>query len=355
MTETIHFSDLEPTIEPPLIVLKIPEINAIFTHSNVLVGWHMKLNRTRTNPIDYIIANKPKTLFVWQYSSMRIRYGLDHDVSKKEYSEHTRDNIEKFFRYLPNSRIIFCCNNEESLNSVPTEHGDRVSGIVCNHNATVDRNRFTLADKMIKHRKHDSIYIARICEQKRHYLTEHLNNIALLTGGSATFKGFDEAYKTICSNLSDKDFLFVNEYVPEGKVLEILHNSKIGLCLSENEGAMFSSVEYLLCGLPIVSTKSKGGRDVFFTDKNCIIAEDTPESVSECVQHWLNNYPDWKQRNQIRKQAIAMQKKHTKALKDKLKEISPTNIDIDALYEKAYINKMSRGTLLPYIRLPSMR
>ena len=45
MTETIHFSDLEPTIEPPLIVLKIPEINAIFTHSNVLVGWHMKLNR----------------------------------------------------------------------------------------------------------------------------------------------------------------------------------------------------------------------------------------------------------------------------------------------------------------------
>lgn len=352
MNEIVHFSDLEPTIEPPLPVLKIPEINAVFAHSNVLIGWHYKLKRTSRNTIDYIIANKTKTLFLWQYSSMRIRYGLDYDVAKKEYSEKTRYNIEKFFRYLPNSRIIICCNNEESLNSVPTEYGDRVSGIVCNHNATLDRNRFTLAEKMIKHRKHDSVYIARVCEQKRHYLAGHLNNIALITGGATHFRGFDEAYKTICSNLSDKEFLFVHQFVREDKVIEILHNSKIGLCLSAHEGAMYSSTEYLLCGLPIVSTKSKGGRDAFFTDKNCIIAEDTPESVSECVQHWLNNYPDWKQRNQIRKQAIAMQKKHTKALKDKLKEISPTNIDIDALYEKAYINKMSRGTLLPYIRLP---
>ena len=45
--------------------------------------------------------------------------------------------------------------------------------------------------------------------------------------------------------------------------------------MSSQEGAMYSSVEYLLCGLPIVSTKSTGGHDVFFTDTNCIIAEDS--------------------------------------------------------------------------------
>ena len=53
---------------------------------------------------------------------------------------------------------------------------------------------FTLTNKMIEHRKYDSIYVARICRQKRHYLAKHLNKIALVTGGQNTF-GFDEMYK----------------------------------------------------------------------------------------------------------------------------------------------------------------
>ena len=43
-----------------------------------------------------------------------------------------------------------------------------------------------------------------------------------------------------------------------------LNRSRTGLCLSEREGAMFASIEYLLCGLPIVTTPSIGGRHVFF-------------------------------------------------------------------------------------------
>ena len=345
MTETVHFSDLEPKLESGLPVFKIPEINAIFTHSNVLIGWDYKLGRTPKNTIDYIIANKTKTLFLWQYSAMMIRNDLDYSISKKKYGKLTKHNITKFLKYLPNSRIIICCNNEESLNSVPTEYGDRVSGIVCNHNATIDRNKFTLGDRAVWYRNWDSVYIARVCAQKRHYLAGHLNNIALITGGATHFNGFDEAYKTICSNLSDKNFLFSHKNTG---VAKILNDSKVGLCLSEHEGAMYSSTEYLLCGLPIVSTKSKGGRDAFFTDKNCIIAEDTPESVFECVQHWLDNYPTRKRREKIREEAIATQKKHTKVLKDKLKEISPSDIDIDAIYEKRYTHKMCRGTDLPY-------
>mgnify|MGYP006234474903 CR=1 FL=1 len=113
--------------------------------------------------------------------------------------------------------------------------------------------------------------------------------------------------------------------------------------MSSAEGAMYSSVEYLLCGLPIVSTKSTGGRDVFFTNENCIIAEDTPESVAECVQKWLSNYPNLHQRREIRQKAISIQKQHTRTLKNKLKEIS-NNVDIDRLYKEKYLNKMNNNT-----------
>ena len=40
-----------------------------------------------------------------------------------------------------------------------------------------------------------------------------------------------------------------------------LNRARVGLCLSAREGAMFASMEYLLSGLPIVTTPSMGGRD----------------------------------------------------------------------------------------------
>ena len=121
--------------------------------------------------------------------------------------------------------------------------------------------------------------------------------------------------------------------------------SKVGLCLSKAEGAMYSSMEYLLCGLPIVSTKSIGGRDEFFTDKNCIFAKDNSKSVKDCVDKWLNNYPSLKERYEIREDAIRMQKTHTKVLKNKIKEIARkqgVRIDIDEWYKNIYINKLMR-------------
>ncbi len=40
----------------------------------------------------------------------------------------------------------------------------------------------------------------------------------------------------------------------------------------------------MLCGLPVVSTPSLGGRDVFFDDRFCVIAEDNAEAVAAAVR-----------------------------------------------------------------------
>jgi hypothetical protein len=46
---------------------------------------------------------------------------------------------------------------------------------------------------------------------------------------------------------------------------------------------MFASTEYLLAGLPIVSTPSKGGRYVYYDDEYCWIVPPDPRSVAEAV------------------------------------------------------------------------
>ena len=142
-------------------------------------------------------------------------------------------------------------------------------------------------------------------------------------------------------NNQDHPFTLYYQHIDKEEINNLLNKSKIGLCLSRVEGAMYSSVEYLLCGLPVVSTKSMGGRDAFFTNTNCLIADDTPESVAECVKKWLLNYPTLEQRQSIRKDAIHTQKKHTKILKDKLKEISSSDINIDKLYKEKFVHKLN--------------
>ena len=65
---------------------------------------------------------------------------------------------------------------------------------------------------------------------------------------------------------------------------QFYNRARVGLILSEKEGACFASMEYLLCGLPVVSTPSIGGRDVFWDDRFVIVCDPTPEAVAGAVQ-----------------------------------------------------------------------
>jgi glycosyltransferase involved in cell wall biosynthesis len=47
---------------------------------------------------------------------------------------------------------------------------------------------------------------------------------------------------------------------------------------------MRASAEYLVAGLPIVSTPSVGGRDVFFDPDYCLIAAPNPRDIRQAVE-----------------------------------------------------------------------
>ncbi len=67
-------------------------------------------------------------------------------------------------------------------------------------------------------------------------------------------------------------------------VAEIVRRSHSGLILSEREGVCRASCEYLLAGIPVVSTRSAGGRDVWYDDYNAILVEPTAEAVATAVE-----------------------------------------------------------------------
>jgi len=46
---------------------------------------------------------------------------------------------------------------------------------------------------------------------------------------------------------------------------------------------MFASIEYMLCGLPVVSTPSRGGRDFYFDPEFCRVVPPDPVAVADAV------------------------------------------------------------------------
>jgi len=55
---------------------------------------------------------------------------------------------------------------------------------------------------------------------------------------------------------------------------------------------MFVSIEYLLCGIPVVNTPNIGGRDVLFPDFAVKTVPDTPEAVAAAVQEFVEHPPE---------------------------------------------------------------
>lgn len=114
-----------------------------------------------------------------------------------------------------------------------------------------------------------------------------------------------------------KDSYSDDDKVPVEEIVRLYNQCRVGLCLSGMEGAMFASMEYLLCGLPIVTTRSVGGRDAFFDPEYVITVEDTPEAVSAGVKEMCARAPD---PARIRAQTLEKTAMHRGWLRNLLRE-----------------------------------
>jgi glycosyltransferase involved in cell wall biosynthesis len=138
---------------------------------------------------------------------------------------------------------------------------------------------------------YDAVYNARMVAYKRHYLCQNINSILFVY---YFWQTTDQEYCAKMRSLmphahfaNDRPGVGEYHWLNEGEVAGLLNQSRVGLCLSDAEGAMKASVEYLLCGLPVVTTPSKGGRDVYFEEPFAVTAPAEPQAIAEAVQRLI--------------------------------------------------------------------
>jgi len=192
---------------------------------------------------------------------------------EKEYRRHRA--------LQPQHDVTFMCNTREEA-SLFERHG--IPSVYCNQNALLDEQLYHPVPDDPK--EYDAIYNARIEPFKRHHLARRIERLALLTYG---VDDIPESYlrhvRHVLRGATWLNYPDGETYtlIPRRRVARCLSAARVGLCLSKEEGAMYASAEYLLCGLPIVSTRSVGGRDVLFDPEYVTIVDDDPEDVQRAV------------------------------------------------------------------------
>ncbi|MGH6922434.1 MAG: hypothetical protein ACRED5_01575 [Propylenella sp.] len=136
----------------------------------------------------------------------------------------------------------------------------------------------------------DAVYNARPVPEKRHELAAEIERVVYICGVTSVAEP-PEARRIVADLLAlGPKHIIVNDmadglpgWLDRQAVNNALARAAVGLCLTAVEGAMYASVEYLLAGLPIVSTPSLGGREIFFDPDYCLIVEANPRAIREAV------------------------------------------------------------------------
>jgi hypothetical protein len=119
-----------------------------------------------------------------------------------------------------------------------------------------------------------AVMVTQPAVYKRPWLASEVPGLAIVAGRPFVASGVDLEAIPHAAYVTD---------VASAEVCRIINQSEVGLILSEEEGGCFASSEYLMCGIPVVSTPSRGGRDVFYDTDNALIVDPSAVDVARGV------------------------------------------------------------------------
>jgi hypothetical protein len=191
-----------------------------------------------------------------------------------EFVQHSRECVIALGLDLAKFKIM--CNSFADL-AYFTRAG--FDARIINQNCFLDYNKIKPVEA---EKKYDAIYVARFVAFKRHCLASQVENLALVAGS---------AWGSTTEDIPPHVYLNPEPLDLNG-VLTKICESRVGLILSEAEGACYSSSEYLLAGIPVVSTPSYGGRDIWYNEMNSITCEPTEIGVAKGVRNLIDRNPN---------------------------------------------------------------
>ena len=194
-----------------------------------------------------------------------------------EVATELKNRLTEAKNSFPEARFIILANTAKEVEIIK----EFSEVYLAQHNAFLDPRRYALAKNIKK--QYDALYIARITPFKRHELAMQVKNLHLIGSFSEKERIF---FESTIKNFSHAKW---TQKVPSFLIGREIGKASCGLALSAIEGAMFSCGEYTLCGVPVVNTCNLGGRDTLLPDFAVKYAEDTPESVAEMVEYWVEN------------------------------------------------------------------
>lgn len=189
-------------------------------------------------------------------------------------------------KLYPDHRLVFMGNTQREADMLAAEG---LTALFLNKNFTVSDKIFRpLPDVAVEF---DAIYNARFVADKRYELTSEIESFAYLgyLDGSGEYEKAQQA-RLEQIRRERPHHVLLNPLI-DGRPRRLsqtetnasLNRARVGLCLSEVEGTNYASMEYMLAGLGVVSTPSRGGRDVYFDPEYCVICEPAADAVKNAV------------------------------------------------------------------------
>ncbi|MFM9860273.1 glycosyltransferase family 4 protein [Pseudoxanthobacter sp. M-2] len=227
-----------------------------------------------------------------------------------EGANYIRTQIERATKYYPEieRRVRLLLNSPAEFERV-VGLIDRKLCKIFNNSSLINERYFSIGST---NAVYDAVYNARANIFKRHELTNLIE--------SKIFIAYDWKFSDANIDLFKPVQIFKN--VKGSDVQNYLHMARVGLMLSQEEGGCYASLEYLLCGMPVVSTPSIGGRDDFYNSCNSIISEPNPEAVRDAVKVALARLATGEfSPSAIRQDAIFRMSSHRRILCETINEL----------------------------------
>jgi hypothetical protein len=226
----------------------------------------------------------------------------------------------------PNVHFIFMCSTQDET-TIMCALGLQAFHI--HKNAFIDDKIFR-PDISIK-KLYSAVHIANVEKFKRHHLAWSVPKIAVVTYGYKEKFDYDvlSGYKDLAyANFTQKDSgIELGPYLATEEVRDIICASNCGLILSAEEGANNASTEYMLCGVPVITTPSRGGREVLFDSRHVRIVEPDANQINLAVKQMqvrpINPF-------EIRESVMRKMKVHRRRLIEILNLISGKDLLIQA-------------------------
>ena len=209
--------------------------------------------------------------------------------------------IKEFKKRNYYAQCIVLCNSQTEKKTCDKL---KVYSAFINKNCFLNEKLYFIDESIEK--KYDGIYSTSFSNRKRLDLCNNLDNIGILL-----------KYKKTPNELIHSLNIINKETISENEIFKYYNQAKFGLCLITQDNSSNANAEYLLCGLPVISVTSYGGRNVWYNKYNSIIIDSNKESLLKGIEVCLNNIKNGKFNSELirRKQIILMNEFRSKFIK----------------------------------------